>query len=48
MQMQKIEIELPISLINFEDYQEELDIMGVSFSACQKSLSKKPLGIEWK
>ena len=43
MQIQKIEIEILISLINFEDYQEELDIMGVSFNA-QKNLP----GIEWK
>jgi hypothetical protein len=36
-------MQMQISLINFEDYQEELDIMGVSFNA-QKNLP----GIEWK
>jgi predicted HTH domain antitoxin len=35
--------EIPISLINFEDYQKELGIMGVSFNA-----QKNPPGIEWK
>jgi hypothetical protein len=36
-------MQMQISLINFENYQEELDIMGVNFSARQKRLQRKPL-----